>query len=347
MGLRAPLSSSCAAAKKLQTWAPAVVSGEPSPCPPRPCHPTSTPGPIALMMRKHWRRIRGSGTTSACSAASSATRCASRRARRCSTWSSASARPRSASIATTTSRRGASSRAILNGLSTDETVASCAPSAISRISPTSPRTSTISAGRAPTHRGLGAARRHARAALEHARAAGARRRTRCARFFDAALVSPVLTAHPTEVRRKSTIDREMEVARLLDRARPRPAHAGGGGRQATSSLRRAVLTLWQTSLLRRTGSPCSTRSRTASPITTTPFCTSCRGSSARSRTGSDAGDGSAGGCPRSCAWELDRRRPRRQSLRDGRGAARHAAPAEPRSALLSRGAARARRRAVA
>ena len=36
-------------------------------------------------------------------------------------------------------------------------------------------------------------------------------------FFAGALVSPVLTAHPTEVRRKSTMDREMEVAALLDR----------------------------------------------------------------------------------------------------------------------------------
>ena len=35
-------------------------------------------------------------------------------------------------------------------------------------------------------------------------------------FFDEALVSPVLTAHPTEVRRKSTLDREMEIADLLD-----------------------------------------------------------------------------------------------------------------------------------
>src|SRR6266516_1039945 len=34
-------------------------------------------------------------------------------------------------------------------------------------------------------------------------------------FFATALVSPVLTAHPTEVRRKSAIDREMEVAQLL------------------------------------------------------------------------------------------------------------------------------------
>src|SRR5262249_10929911 len=37
------------------------------------------------------------------------------------------------------------------------------------------------------------------------------------KFFGTALVSPVLTAHPTEVRRKSTMDREMEVAHLLDR----------------------------------------------------------------------------------------------------------------------------------
>src|SRR5713101_6313252 len=34
-------------------------------------------------------------------------------------------------------------------------------------------------------------------------------------FFAGAMVVPVLTAHPTEVRRKSTIDREMEVADLL------------------------------------------------------------------------------------------------------------------------------------
>ena len=37
------------------------------------------------------------------------------------------------------------------------------------------------------------------------------------KFFKTALVSPVLTAHPTEVRRKSTMDREMEIAHLLDR----------------------------------------------------------------------------------------------------------------------------------
>src|ERR1700704_2244162 len=34
-------------------------------------------------------------------------------------------------------------------------------------------------------------------------------------LFDTILVSPVLTAHPTEVRRKSVLDREIEVSQLL------------------------------------------------------------------------------------------------------------------------------------
>jgi phosphoenolpyruvate carboxylase len=70
-------------------------------------------------------------------------------------------------------------------------------------------------------------------------------------FFGAALVVPVLTAHPTEVRRKSTIDREMEVALLLaerDGAGP----AAGALKANEAALRRAVLTLWQTSLVRNT-----------------------------------------------------------------------------------------------
>jgi phosphoenolpyruvate carboxylase len=71
------------------------------------------------------------------------------------------------------------------------------------------------------------------------------------RFFKDAQVSPVLTAHPTEVRRKSTMDREMEIAALLDRrerVQLTPEEIEAGDEQ----LRRAVLTLWQTNLLRRT-----------------------------------------------------------------------------------------------
>ena len=68
-------------------------------------------------------------------------------------------------------------------------------------------------------------------------------------FFDRALVSPVLTAHPTEVRRKSTLTREIEIAELLDE-RDRavdPAEVVDNEDQ----LRRAVLVLWRTNLLRQ------------------------------------------------------------------------------------------------
>ena len=104
-------------------------------------------------------------------------------------------------------------------------------------------------------------RAHARAAsaprpgtLAHALARTAEAgisRTQLARFFATAMVSPVLTAHPTEVRRKSTIDREMEVAQLLaerDRVRLTPDEMA----ENEESIRRAVLALWQTSILRRT-----------------------------------------------------------------------------------------------
>src|SRR5882672_8676173 len=69
-------------------------------------------------------------------------------------------------------------------------------------------------------------------------------------LFDTILVSPVLTAHPTEVRRKSVLDREMEVAQLLagrDRLALTPVEAAA----TDDALSRAVLILWQTSLLRR------------------------------------------------------------------------------------------------
>jgi phosphoenolpyruvate carboxylase len=86
--------------------------------------------------------------------------------------------------------------------------------------------------------------------LSHARAAGFSAAD-LRRFFSEALVSPVLTAHPTEVRRKSTIDREMEIAALLDR-RERVQLTPEEIEASDEQLRRAVLTLWQTNLLRRT-----------------------------------------------------------------------------------------------
>jgi phosphoenolpyruvate carboxylase len=70
-------------------------------------------------------------------------------------------------------------------------------------------------------------------------------------FFASALCSPVLTAHPTEIRRQSSIDRELEIAKLLDerdRMQLTPDELGAN----RAALRRAVLTLWQSSLIRDT-----------------------------------------------------------------------------------------------
>lgn len=66
-----------------------------------------------------------------------------------------------------------------------------------------------------------------------------------------AQIAPVLTAHPTEVRRHSILHEQMQLARLLrerDLTPPTPDE-----RQASDeALRRIVLTLWQTRLLRPT-----------------------------------------------------------------------------------------------
>ncbi|MET0221961.1 MAG: phosphoenolpyruvate carboxylase, partial [Tardiphaga sp.] len=86
--------------------------------------------------------------------------------------------------------------------------------------------------------------------LSHAKAAGFKAAD-LREFFATALVSPVLTAHPTEVRRKSTMDREMEVAALLDQ-RERLQMTPDEREASDEALRRAVLTLWRTNLLRRT-----------------------------------------------------------------------------------------------
>jgi hypothetical protein len=86
--------------------------------------------------------------------------------------------------------------------------------------------------------------------LSHARAAGFSAAD-LRKFFASALVGPVLTAHPTEVRRKSTFDREMEIAELLDR-RERVQLTPEELAASDEQMRREVLTLWKTNLLRRT-----------------------------------------------------------------------------------------------
>ncbi len=66
-----------------------------------------------------------------------------------------------------------------------------------------------------------------------------------------AQISPVLTAHPTEVQRKSILDCQREVARLLA-ARDREMLQPRELEENEQALRRVILTLWQTRILRNT-----------------------------------------------------------------------------------------------
>ena len=70
-------------------------------------------------------------------------------------------------------------------------------------------------------------------------------------FLDKALVSPVLTAHPTEVQRKSILDCQLIISSLMsdrDRMDMTPDDLG----ENENALRRFVLILWQTRMLRST-----------------------------------------------------------------------------------------------
>jgi len=68
-------------------------------------------------------------------------------------------------------------------------------------------------------------------------------------FLGEALISPVLTAHPTEVQRKSILNCQTVIARLLDE-RDRKQLTPEESEANDEALRRAVLTLWQTRMLR-------------------------------------------------------------------------------------------------
>lgn len=68
-------------------------------------------------------------------------------------------------------------------------------------------------------------------------------------FLAGAQCSPVLTAHPTEIRRQSLINREMRISELLDE-RDRISFTPEERRVSDECFKRAVLTLWQTSTIR-------------------------------------------------------------------------------------------------
>ncbi|MBK7234654.1 MAG: phosphoenolpyruvate carboxylase [Sterolibacteriaceae bacterium] len=85
-------------------------------------------------------------------------------------------------------------------------------------------------------------------ALDRAREAGLAPES-VAAFFDSALVVPVLTAHPTEVQRKSILDTEMKITCLLEQ-RDRVQLTPDEREANDEAVRRSVLALWQTRMLR-------------------------------------------------------------------------------------------------
>ena len=69
-------------------------------------------------------------------------------------------------------------------------------------------------------------------------------------LLEHALVAPVLTAHPTEVRRKSIIDHRNRVAELM-RLRDNGVQETSDGELVDEAIRRQISLLWQTRTLRR------------------------------------------------------------------------------------------------
>ncbi|MEM9331422.1 MAG: phosphoenolpyruvate carboxylase [Pseudomonadota bacterium] len=70
-------------------------------------------------------------------------------------------------------------------------------------------------------------------------------------FFNDANLRAVLTAHPTEVRRQSTMGREIAMSDLLSK-RDREGWTPEEKADINDKLKRAILVLWQTNLLRQT-----------------------------------------------------------------------------------------------
>ena len=87
------------------------------------------------------------------------------------------------------------------------------------------------------------------AALERLADAGVDRDAVLA-LLDHALIAPVLTAHPTEVRRKSMIDHRNRIAQLMA-MRDRGAETTPDGDRVDEAIVRQVALLWQTRVLRR------------------------------------------------------------------------------------------------
>ena len=125
-------------------------------------------------------------------------------------------------------------------------------------------------------------------------------------LFDTILVSPVLTAHPTEVRRKSVLDRENGGRAPARRARPDAADAGGGGGRRQRLVARHPDALADQPAAARHARPSSTKSPNGLSYYDHTFFREAAAALCRPR-GRPRGDRSRPGatpsCPPSSAWE--------------------------------------------
>ena len=145
-----------------------------------------------------------------------------------------------------------------------------------------------------------------------------RRRRRSARMVDDALVVPVITAHPTEVRRRTVLDVLGEVARLLSARTALPA--GSPERAGLEDrLGMCVLTLWQTAVLRLSRLARERRDQRGVALLRRRAVRGRAGARARARGGRGRALGRRGRRhPRRAHGVVDRRRPRRQPVRHRR-----------------------------
>ena len=178
--------------------------------------------------------------------------CDASTAKRCTRASKPSARPRSVFVARMPRKPPACGRTVgapQRSVDSAPRSTSCGRSRISRTSRISPKTSTESAAGARTRspdrsRSRAASLPPWRISPKPACAADA-----LAAWFAEALVSPVLTAHPTEVQRKSILDCEREIARLM-MWRDRSVLTPDEGAEWETDVYRQIVALWQTAMLR-------------------------------------------------------------------------------------------------
>ncbi len=144
-------------------------------------------------------------------------------------------------------------------------------------------------------------------------------------FFAGALIAPVLTAHPTEVQRQAILECERRIAAALAR-RDGAALTAEERVELDFDLRRQVLTLWRTRMLR--GVKLAVRDEIENGLGY--FQSTFLAEVPRLHTGiEDALGAPDAGAERGLPARglVDRRRPRRQSLRHrGDAALRGAAP---------------------